>query len=401
MVAGVRVHRGLAEQCGAVLAALFEEGCVLERGLARAFGAHPKWGKRDRAFVAESAYEVARWRRGLEFVAGSGEVAALLAAQWTRMGLEVPEWWSWRGESAEEMRRREGELGAQPRAVRESVPDWLDDLGAEELGDRWGRELAALNRRAPVVVRVNPLQVSLAEARERLAAAGVAAEPVAGAADALCLAAGRILPVRLLEEGWVEIQDAGSQQVAPLLDARPGMKVVDACAGAGGKALHLACLMENRGEILAMDVSGEKLAELRRRVARGRVSNLRTTGLGADTVARHREWADRLLLDVPCSGLGTLRRQPDLKWRLTPGRLAEVRELQRRILVEYPVMLKPGGRMVYATCSVLPSENQAQARWLLERGGFEMTGEKVVSPADSGWDGFYAAVMEKTGRGTA
>ena len=395
MLPGMKVHRILAEACAGLLTAVFEDGRVLDRVLAAEFTAHPKWGKRDRAFVAETAYEVVRWRRALAFVAGSEEVAALLAAQWTRMGLEIPEWWTWQGEQANEMAARERDLPSQALAVRESVPDWLDWLGREELGEAWDAELQALNRRAPVMLRVNCLHGSLDEASQRLAHEGIASRPVAGAPDALVLDEGKTMAPRLLEGGWAEIQDAGSQQVAPLLHAEAGMRVIDACAGAGGKTLHLAVLMANRGEIHAFDPVEPKLVELRHRVARGRISNIRSEVLRDDTLARHAVWADRLLLDVPCSGLGTLRRQPDLKWRLTPGKIEETRETQWRILREYPSMLKPGGRLVYATCSILPSENRQQVDRLLAHGGFTFAEELSLSPAATGWDGFYAAALVK------
>lgn len=391
----MRLHRPLAEACGEILRRVFEEGRVLDRVLAAAFAAHPKWGKRDRGFVAESVYEVARWRRALALVAGSEEPAALLAAQWARAGVELPEWWRWHGEPVAEMERREGALAGEARAVRESVPDWLDRMGEEELGPAWEGELRALNGRAPVHLRVNTLWLTVAEAVDRLAAAGYGAAPVAGAAAALCLEPGRVLPPRLLEEGWLEIQDAGSQQVAPLLEAAPGMRVIDACAGAGGKTLHLAALMGNRGEIRAFDISAAKLAKLRHRVARARVSNVRAGLIDPATAVRLAGWADRLLLDVPCSGLGTLRRQPDLKWRLTVERLAELRLLQREMLARYSGMVKPGGRMVYATCSVLPGENRRQLDWWLGRGGWRELAELAVSPAATGWDGFYAAALER------
>jgi 16S rRNA (cytosine967-C5)-methyltransferase len=392
---GVKLHRILAEASEAAVAAVFEEGRVLDRVLAEAFLAHPKWGKRDRAFVAETAYETVRWRRALEFVAGDGEIAGLLSAQWTRMGYDLPGWWQWDGASQDEMRAKESELAAQPRAIRESVPDWLDQLGADELGAAWDGELHALNRRAPIVLRVNPLRVSIERARAQLAEAGIIAVPVEGVPDALQVESGKTVSAKLLDGGWVEIQDAGSQQIAPLLGVEPGMRVIDACAGAGGKTLHLATIMQNRGEIRAFDILEPKLNELRRRVARGMISNVRAECLQEGTVAKYREWADRVLLDVPCSGLGTLRRQPDLKWRLTPERLQEVRETQRKILSEYPSMLKPGGMLVYATCSVLPSENNRQAKALADSGGYEMLEELDLSPARTGWDGFYAALMKK------
>lgn len=379
----------LAESAAGVLGQVFERGRVLDRELDRLFRENPKWGKRDRNFVAETAFEVTRWRRALAFLAGDESIAALCAAQWIRSGLEVPEWWP---SHPAEVTAREAELSCQPRAIRESIPDWLDELGERELGEAWDREVAALNRRAPVFLRVNRLRIEVGEAIAWLGSHGVEVTRVAGTADALVLPVGKTLPKPLAAEGLVEIQDAGSQRIAPLLDVEPGMKVIDACAGAGGKALHLAALMQGRGEIAAMDISTAKLSELRRRASRAGTRIIRTETWREDTLKRYAGWADRVLIDAPCSGLGTLRRQPDLKWRLTAPSLEKTKRLQRRMLDHYPELLRAGGKFVYATCSVLPSENGGQLRNLLERDprrGIEA--ELTVSPAETGWDGFYAA----------
>jgi 16S rRNA (cytosine967-C5)-methyltransferase len=379
----------LAESAAGVLTQVFEQGRVLDRELDGLFRANPKWGKRDRSFVAETAFEVTRWRRAFAFLAGDESIPALCAVQWQRSGFEVPEWWA---SHPDEVAAREAGLADQPRAIRESIPDWLDELGERELGEAWDRELAALNRRAPVFLRVNRLRGEVTRARDWLRSHGIETDLVPGAPDALMLPAGKTLPKPLAAEGIVEIQDAGSQRIAPLLDVEPGMRVIDACAGAGGKTLHLAALMQGRGEIVAMDISTAKLSELRRRASRAGTRIIRTESWREDTLKRYAGWADRVLIDAPCSGLGTLRRQPDLKWRLTAPSLEKTKRLQRRMLDHYPELLRPGGKFVYATCSVLPSENGGQLRNLLERDPRRGLEEEVtVSPADTGRDGFYAA----------
>lgn len=391
----MKMHRLLAEAATGIVKSVFKEHKVLDHALAAAFEENPKWGKRDRSFIAETVFEVVRWRRALGFLADSEETNAMCAAQWVRMGFEIPDWWTFKGLAADEMIARETDLAAQPRAVRESIPDWLDELGAGELGAAWDAEIAALNRRAPVFLRVNTLKTTRAEAITWLATAGVECSEVPGLPDALVLPPGKALPKPLRGDGRVEIQDAGSQMITPLLDPQPGERIIDACSGAGGKALHIAALMRNEGRVFGMDVDAKKLVELERRAKRAGASCLKPKAIIETTPTDFAGLADRLLIDAPCSGLGTLKRQPDLKWRLKPAQLERVRGIQKELLSSYAVMLRPGGRLVYATCSILPSENRAAVDSLLEKGGFTMLEERPLSPAATGFDGFYTAALVK------
>ena len=197
-----------------------------------------------------------------------------------------------------------------------------------------------------------------------------------------------------------EIQDISSQLVAPLLDAKPGMNIIDGCAGAGGKTLHLAALMQNEGEILAVDVSLKKLEELSYRAKRAGcdiVKTMQAEKLTRNFQARLNAFADRILVDVPCSGLGVLRRKPDAKWSMTQKFVDELKVTQAQILEEYAPMLKQGGYLVYSTCSILPSENSLQIKAFLEKYSdrFELISEKSVSPAQTGFDGFYMAKLKR------
>lgn len=371
--------------------AVFAEGKVLDRALDAAFSANPRWGKRDRAFVAETVFEVVRWRRALAFVVDHDSTGALCAAQWRRMGLEIPAWWTWDGCDVGEMTAREGQLPGQTRAIRESVPDWLDARGEAELGERWDAELTALNRKAGVFLRANRLMGTREGTAAWLAVEGIETRPVDGVPDALEVVSGRI-GKPLLASGRFEIQDASSQRVAPLLDVKPGMRVIDACAGAGGKTLQLAALMENRGEIIALDVAGRKLDQLQHRAERAGVSIVRTEVWSDSSLKQLAGWADAVLIDAPCSGLGTLKRQPDLKWRLTEPSLEKTRRLQRRLLDHYPEMVNVSGRFVYATCSILPSENEGQVEALLERDPrWKLERQETFSPAATGHDGLFGA----------
>ncbi len=391
----MKMHRILAEAATGIVKSVFKEHKVLDHALAAAFEENPKWGKRDRSFIAETVFEVVRWRRALGFLADSEETNAMCAAQWVRMGYDIPEWWTFKGLQADEMKARESDLAAQPRAVRESIPDWLDELGVSELGAAWDAEISALNQRASVFLRVNTLKHTRDQAIEWLASHNVIAEAVPGLPDALVLPPGKSLPKPLRTDGRVEIQDAGSQLIAPLLDPQPGERIIDACSGAGGKSLHIAALLGNEGRVFAMDVDAKKLAELERRAKRAGATCVKSKQITATTPADFAEIADRLLIDAPCSGLGTLKRQPDLKWRLKPAQLERVRGIQKELLASYTAMLRPGGTLVYATCSILPSENRAAVDSLLESGGFTLFSERPVSPAGTGFDGFYSASLVK------
>ena len=391
----MKMHRILAEAASGITKSVFKEHKVLDHALAAAFEENPKWGKRDRGFIAETVFEVVRWRRALGFLADSEETNAMCAAQWVRMGYDIPDWWTFKGLQADEMTARESDLAAQPRAVRESIPDWLDELGVAELGASWDAEISALNQRAPVFLRVNTLKLSRENAIEWLATHNVIATEVPGLPDALVLPPGKSLPKPLRTDGRVEIQDGGSQLIAPLVDPQPGERIIDACSGAGGKSLHLAALMGNEGRVFGMDVDGKKLVELERRAKRAGATCVKAKQITATTPAEFAGIADRLLIDAPCSGLGTLKRQPDLKWRLKPAQIDRVRGIQKELLASYSAMLKPGGTLVYATCSVLPSENRAAIDSLLETGGYTLLTERPVSPAATGFDGFYAAALLK------
>jgi 16S rRNA (cytosine967-C5)-methyltransferase len=392
----MKMHRILAEAASDIAKSVFREHKVLDHELANAFEENPKWGKRDRGFIAETVFEVARWRRALSFLVDSEETTALCAAQWVRMGYDIPEWWTYNGKSPEEIKSRESELSDQPRAVRESIPDWLDVLGAQELGSVWDAELAALNERASVFLRVNTLRATRPEVITWLASFNIPATEVDGLPDALVLAPGKILPKSLRLDGRVEIQDAGSQTIAVLIDPQPGEKIIDACSGAGGKSLHLAALMKGEGRVFGMDVDVKKLTELDRRAKRANAHKcVKSKPITPSTASDFADVADRLLIDAPCSGLGTLKRQPDLKWRLKPAALTRVQSIQKELLSNYTTMLKSGGQLVYATCSILPSENRAAVDDLLAKGNFTLLEERPISPAATGYDGFYAALLQK------
>ncbi len=387
-------HRNLAEATVSALDSIFEKGEVASRALERTIAEHLKWGRRDRTQFSRAVYEIVRWRRLLEFGVQKSDSWSLLGAYLIRENGELPAWPEFEPLDAAQIKARlEADL---PRAIRQSIPDWLDELGQAQLGESWDAELRALNEEAPVVLRANTLVTSRDELRRELQEQNIESEPIEGVPDALRLASRpRLNSLASWKYGAFETQDAASQLVAPFLEIEPGQNVVDACAGAGGKTLHLAALMQNEGRLLALDTSQAKLDELERRARRA----------GAHVVARRadkqllrdsRAFADRLLFDMPCSGSGTLRRQPDLKWRLSPEFLARLQDTQRAILRDYSPLLRPGGKMVYATCSIFSSENARQIeRFVDENPAFELEESRIISPAQSGFDGFYMARLSK------
>ena len=386
-----KLHRILAEAAVEILRSIFEEGMVADRAVARALGANPKWGKRDRALVAETVYEIVRWRRKLAILAGAEDAWALAGFWWEQKGFDRPDWAPWPMFSMETINLRQQTLERMPRAVRFSLSDEFDALGEAALAERWEVELAAMNRAAPVFLRVNPRRGHLASVKAELEAAGVMVELVEVCPLGLRVLPGKAVPAALRESGRFEIQDAASQQVAPFLQVEPGMRVVDACAGAGGKTLHLAALMEGKGDLLAMDVQERQLETLRARAARAKVK-VRTALISGDTPGLMAGQADRVLVDAPCSGSGTLRRQADLKYRITAASLAAVRAVQQEVLARCAPLVKPGGKLVYATCSILPCENESQTAWFSQTyPGFILEAESRLSPAETGWDGFYMA----------
>ncbi|HRO68029.1 MAG TPA: RsmB/NOP family class I SAM-dependent RNA methyltransferase, partial [Pseudobdellovibrionaceae bacterium] len=310
--------------------------------------------------------------------------------EWERSG-ELPDWAETKNLSFDLSDDRK-----LSRAERESVPDWLDDLGAKSFPEDWDSLLASLNRPADVYLRVNTLKADLKTARKALADEGIESETVAGIQDGLRLPVRKnIFLTKAFHQGFFEVQDAASQTVAPLLRVEPGLRVVDACAGGGGKTLHLAAMMKNKGKILSMDIHEWKLKELKIRTRRAGVDIVETRVIeSSKTIKRLEESADRLLLDVPCSGLGVLRRNPDAKWRLSLEEIQRLTVLQKEILASYSRMVKRGGYMVYATCSILPVENEEQVKAFLAGPageGWSLEEEQHHRPDRDGFDGFYGA----------
>lgn len=398
--ANTKLYPNLVRAVVSALQTIFEEGQYADKVIQQTLKSNPKWGSRDRAFIAEHVYDIVRWYRLLYTLAG-GE--ARTSEDWWRIfGIHrivqnepLPSWQEFQDLDAEDIRKEYRRLQSD-RKIRESVPDWLDERGEAELGGEWEPSLQALNRPASVVLRVNTLKTTADKLAGQLAKDGIYTEKIDDTA-LLITERRNLFATQAFRDGLFEIQDYSSQQVAPFLGVEAGMQVIDACAGGGGKSLHLATLMENRGALIALDTAEWKLKELQKRARRNGIHIIQTRPItSTKVIKRLRERADRLLLDVPCSGLGVLRRNPDAKWKLSPEFMDRVRAEQRKILDSYHRMLKPGGEMVYATCSILPSENRRQVDFFLsQHPDYELMDERVILPQDKGYDGFYMAKLKK------
>lgn len=377
---------------------IFNQERYADKVIEKVLRSNPRWGARDRAFIAESVYEMVRWWRLINVISPSDDLFHLFGTYWLMQGHELPEWKEFRGVDPAEIKFRYQSIS--DRATLQSIPDWLDEMGESLLGEKWESELDTLNQQAKVIIRVNTLKITREELMKRLNDEGIETYAPKGYKDALVLAKRQnMFRSPAFKEGLFEVQDASSQLVAAALDVAPGMRVIDACAGAGGKSLHLAALMGNKGRILSMDVEDWKLKNTKLRARRAGVSIIEPKVIeGNKTIKRLKETADRLLLDVPCSGLGVLKRNPDTKWKLSPESIDKVVAVQQEIIQNYSSLLKPGGIMVYATCSILPIENQDQVTAFLEseRGqNFELLEDQKVLAHESGFDGFYIAKLKK------
>jgi 16S rRNA (cytosine967-C5)-methyltransferase len=390
--------------------------------LSRHFRAHPKLGARERGAIAEAVYGVLRNKSVFTHFAesGSGPLLRRLAL----LGLaEVAGVEALGGLSEQELawltRVAKIDRAALPPVLRSNLPQWLFEKLVARDGEAATLQLAAaLNRQAPLDLRVNALKCGREQALAELTAASIEAAPAPYAPLGIRLATKPALQnLPLFQNGAIEVQDEGSQLLALAVGAKRGEMVVDFCAGAGGKTLALGAAMRNTGRLYAFDVSDKRLAKLKPRLARSGLSNVHPVQIAHENDAKIKRLAgkiDRVLVDAPCSGLGTLRRNPDLKWRHTPRTLAELCAKQDAILGGAARLLKPGGRLVYATCSLLDEENEdVVRRFLAARPEFALvpmkdvlTEQKIalemgdflrLQPHLHQTDGFFAAVLERTG----
>jgi len=412
------VPRALLQTELQILNDIFVGGFYADKVLERQFKLNRKLGSRDRKFLAETTYEIVRWLGLIDGVikklalqlfddAQTLNQARLLVYKllFDQVDLSAsntdvfssPKLWDFkrglRGMTLEDASR---DLKPWERLA---FPQWLyEKLG----GSAKESLLRALNEPAPVCLRANRLKTTREEAQKRLGSEDIPSHFSKISEDALILNERKnIFTTQAFKDGLIEVQDEGSQRIAPFLDVAPGQRVVDTCAGGGGKTLHLAALMQNKGSLVAMDVHDKKLEQLKLRARRAGVSNLRIQLIDSTKVIkRAAESFDRVLLDVPCSGTGVIRRNPDTKWKLRAEDIENLKQVQLEILSSYSKMTKKGGKLVYATCSLLREENMEVVEKFLSGAGRNSgwcpdTEPLVLTPDKDGCDGFFAIRLER------
>jgi 16S rRNA (cytosine967-C5)-methyltransferase len=390
-------HRILLQAIVNALVTIFNDGKFADKVIEKTLKENPKFGGRDRRFVAETTYDIVRNYRLIAYLAGSEtDYWKIVGAYFIIEQIPMPDEREFGKLNQKDILDKYKALTDQK--IIQSYPDWIWNLCETELGKEvWEEEAKALNKQADVVLRVNTLKTKKEILQKHLAEQEIEVEPIDEFTDALVLLKRQnVFQNQLFKLGLFELQDAGSQAISEFLGVEPGMRVIDACAGGGGKTLHLSALMQNKGRIISMDVTQWKLDELKKRARRATASNIEPRLIeGSKTIKRLENTADRLLLDVPCSGLGVIKRNPDAKWKLDIGFIERTKVLQQKILSEYSLMTKKGGQLVYSTCSILPSENRQQVdKFLADNKNFELIKDKSILPSE-GFDGFYMALIKR------
>ena len=374
------VPKALKSQLLNLLHQTFNENIWASKALQRCFKTQKRLGSRDRRFLAERLYEIVRHFRKLLWTVGEE-----LSSFYTEAVLK---------KVIQSFEAQEHLKVCDNFAIEESFPDLLYKRVVQELGEKRAKSvLKALNRQADVYLRANTLKIDAFDLKKALEAEGVEVEPMLDLECGLKLKERKnVFLTKSFKKGFFEVQDGASQKISPFLQVEPKMRVLDACSGAGGKTLHLAALMKNKGRIVATDVHQKKQEELKKRLKRSGVDIVSIKRAESKVFKRLQNSIDRLLLDVPCSGLGVLKRKPDMKWKWTAKDFDELQEKQKNILCDYEKAVKPHGKMVYATCSILPSENQMQIQaFLAQKSHWKLEEEMIQWPDESGFDGFYAA----------
>lgn len=364
--------------------------------------ANKSWGKRDRTFISDVSFGIIRNYRKycylvqLTSLDKAEQAYDLLMAYLIDNGVDIPDWLQELCTISSEDVREKISHSISDAALQYSYPEWLYHEMKLDPEGQPSEILSSLHTDAPVYLRCNELNISRDDLQESLAQDKIETTP-SGKSGLKVHGSKRLTHLASYQNGWFEIQDLGSQMISEFTDPKPGQHIIDACAGAGGKTLHMAMLMGNEGHIYACDIEEYKLTELITRANRNRVYNLDILLLESeDDTYSEVGPVDKVLIDAPCSGTGVLRRRPATKYNLSPDRLATLRATQQQLLEAYADSVKKGGELIYATCSLLPSENSEQINtFLSNQPEFRRVEEKTIYPHTYNCDGFYMAKLRR------
>ena len=403
----MKLHQNLALGIISCLEMILKDKKALKSSLKKLLKKNRNWGSRDRRFIGEAVLEIIRWERKFSEM---GKLDPKLDRYyWNLLGvwilykdIPLPDW-----ENFSEINKKSINFKLTPksksRAIKQSIPDWLDDLGIKSFGKTlWEKEIESLNETAPLVLRVNIFRTTTEKLQNILKKKyAIESKKIPEYPYALFLDKHRKLDhLELFKKGWFEIQDANSQRVSVFAAPKPGMTVIDACAGAGGKTLHMANIMQNKGSIIALDPNNKKLEQLKIRIKRNGIRMVTIHNLNNENYEKkYKTNADLVLIDAPCSGLGVLRRNPAAKWQMNPTNIQKLIYIQQEILQRQSIYVKRGGILVYSTCSIFPDENENQIKNFLTTGlgkSFYLEKEETFLTHQSKGDGFYMARLIKS-----
>ena len=365
-----------------------------------------KWGARDRKFVSSTIFDTVRWIRKYGYCSNIKELATrknlwdILGTAIVLKGQIIPNLMEFSNINSKEILKNESEI-INNRKINESIPDWLDQIGINDFGESlWNKEVSAFNTRSSLVLRCNTLKTNIKELKNLLKVENIDTVLKKEYPDALFVKEHKkVINLNSYKLGLFEIQDANSQKVATSCNLKPGMTIIDACAGGGGKSIHMASIIKNEGEIIALDPHDSKLKELEKRAKRNGVKIIKTLNtFKSKNISNLIGKADRVLIDAPCSGLGVLKRNPDAKWKMNPEKIKKLINTQQYLINFWSKYIKPGGELIYATCSIFHQENKEQIKIFLDNKvgkKFIIKNEKTYFSHTTGFDGFYIVQLKK------
>ena len=366
-----------------------------------------KWGSNDRKLVGKGIIEIIRWKRKFDVIGKlnvkSKNYYKNLLVVWSIYNdIEFEECLTF-SELKKDNICNNISITNSKRAIKNSIPDWLDSLGMKTYGKEiWEKEIQALNRPAKLFLRTNTLKTNVKKLQAYLKENHkVNTNKISNIPNALVVEENKILThLDVYKKGWFEIQDLNSQKISIFTNPKPNMLIIDTCAGSGGKTLHLATIMRNKGRIIATDSSDRKRKQLENRLKRNGISIVEyLNSENKDLLKKYYNSANIVIIDAPCSGLGVLKRNPAAKWHINPNRIRQLVGIQKQILQEYATLVKSGGNLIYATCTIFPNENQNQIKnFLKSKIGLEFNLEKqeILLSQNTDGDGFYMAKLLKS-----